>query len=146
MRQADLEMYRWKIHNLTKPKKNKRHSGCSWRMYWSECGAFVSILPRQSGKTEMIFKMAKSIVNKETREDYLIVLRSSSFRSNMRYCIDKIGVDYKKVITLGASLSLINCSNINLFVDEFDFLDERDLRALIDRPWKSVTMISTIRT
>ena len=65
MRLTDLELYRWKFHNdiyihTTKKWYPSNYPGISWSQYWKEFGAFVSVLPRQCGKSNMILTIINS--------------------------------------------------------------------------------------
>ena len=72
MKHIDLEMYRWRFYNDTyiHTTKNMRpdiNPVYSWLGYWKEYGAFVSVLPRQSGKSKMIYNLANYITNSKKR-------------------------------------------------------------------------------
>lgn len=143
MRQTDLEFHRWKFHNLTKLSKNKRHRHCSWRCYWQEHGAFGSLLPRQSGKTNLILDMIGNIKSRD--EDYLLAVLRPQDKIRMlaqNRCSLKIGS-----VIHGAEVDnrlCGRCNSVHLFVDEFAYFNDDHLRKLLDNPWKSVTMVSSI--
>ncbi|KKL21659.1 hypothetical protein LCGC14_2443240, partial [marine sediment metagenome] len=74
MRLTDLELYRWKFHNdiyihTIKSWCPGNYPGSSWFQYWKEHGAFISVLPRQSGKSQMIVTMINSL----PKENYVII-------------------------------------------------------------------------
>lgn len=127
MRQADLEMFRHKIHNIT---KKSVVGNTQLYTYWMEYGAFISIMPRQSGKTMMLERIAKNYL--ESGEKVIIVTDWAKGKfSGMR----KI-----------SSILLVNrCSGIkfneyNLIIDEFDFISRKCFIDILNYKWKTVTM------
>lgn len=151
MRLTDLELYRWKFHNdiyIHTTKSHRPPSGfySSWCNYWREMGAFVSVLPRQSGKSTMIRTIVNSLgQNSESLSgDYRIVSPSESMR---RCLIVNLGLDSSKVciVTNSTALMGVNYSDINLFIDEFMYVHHSYLNAVLDWPWKSVTMVSSLK-
>ena len=74
MNVIDLELYRWKLHrmcafNTASMQLKPRSWGSSTFIYNIEYKSFISTLPRQCGKTEIIIRMAKIL--QEEREDLL---------------------------------------------------------------------------
>jgi hypothetical protein len=153
MKLIDLEMYRWRFHNdMYVHTRNQfrpdKYPPITWVQYWKEHGAFVSVLPRQSGKSTMLTILAKSIANRENEMcgDYRIVC--SFFRHNNIFT--HAGLDRKKILN-GRSvrkgmLDGLQHSDIHLMIDEFDYLDMNNhLIHVLDYPWKSVTMVSSLK-
>lgn len=153
MRLTDLELYRWRFHNdmyihTVSQHRPDNYPMMTWSQYWKEYGAFVSVLPRQSGKSQMLVLLAKSITNKENElsGDYLIVC---DFREAKTSFI-QAGLDWKKILNAKSigrgSLSGIQHSGIHLMIDEFDFICKKNhLIHVLNHPWKSVTMVSTLK-
>jgi len=142
MRQTDLEMHRWCFHNFVKQNSHLSSNHLGWRMYWKEVGAFVSMLPRQSGKTTMIIRMIQHVVESEF-PDYIVLVRDRSMANNMI----QHNVLSNNILTAldGHNLAGKDTSNTNLFVDEFMFIPGSILNKILDRAWKSVTMVSSLR-
>ena len=150
MRLTDLELYRWKFHHdIYIHTTNKFRPGnyplLTWSQYWREHGAFVSVLPRQVGKTEMIVTLINHVMEKN--EDYLIVA------ANKQICIgfQQRGFDRKRTVE-GRSIQAnspqlmgLSHASINLFVDEFEWIDKKNhLCHILNHPWKTVTMVSSL--
>lgn len=130
MRQTDLELYRHKIHNLTRKKPDFFVMlPCN---YWLEYGAFVSILPRQCGKTEMLVTITKNY----SKDGEKIAVYCKQYDSRFAGILGAVELK-------GISLHGICYHDYNLIIDEFDFINNEKLRNIIDHPWKSVTMVSS---
>lgn len=141
MRLIDLELYKWKwFHNI----HLKINQTCAENLIdrWKETDAFVSILPRRSGKTTMVKMLEYQF--KSNIEDYLIVVPSVT---GMHRAIRCHNFDTKHILSV--SQALIDQgffrNNCNLIIDEFTSIDEMNLDKLLDHNWKTVTMIGTLR-
>ena len=131
----DLELYKWQMHRLSSKPGD-----------WLEYGAFISILPRQSGKTEMLIRMAK-ILQKEN-EDFLFVVSKKIYKDNIlkRFQIDPKKIEVLMTSTLIFNFKTIEKSNkINLLIDEFMTLEKIALQSLLKMDWKSVSMVGGFR-
>jgi len=151
MRLTDLELYRWKFHHdvyihTTNKYRPGNYPSSTWYMYWKEYGAFVSVLPRQVGKTRMIETLLNHVIGEQ--EDYRIICAQRVVR--LGFCqrgFSKNKVLDAKWITKGANHKLTNIDHqdINLFVDEFEYIDTKNhLCHILNYPWKSVTMVSSL--
>lgn len=132
MNQSDLEMFRHKVHNLTR----RKNTGISTDLftYWMEYGAFISIMPRQSGKTFMLEKIAQNYLNKG--EKVIVLSTNSNIRKNRFNGVPKF---YCKTYPSKG----ITHEEYNLIVDEFDFVSKSYLKDTLSHNWKSVTMASS---
>lgn len=134
--QVDLEKYRYKIHCLSVPKKSENES---WARYWQEVGAFASILPRQTGKTTMLFEIAQRKVEKN--EKCLFV--RGIFTSDNRF--EDLGIRCESAERLiHSGIWMANNEDTHLLVDEFMWVDKNDLRRIMGTNWKSVVMVSSL--
>lgn len=150
MRLTDLELYRWKFHNdIYVHTTNKYRPGnyplLNWFQYWIEHGAFVSILPRQSGKSQMIITIINH--NDGEKEDYRIICSTrSGFPRFTKAGLDRNKMFEGRSVKKGFHLFQgIKHEEINLFVDEFEHIDMKNhLIHILNYPWKSVTMVSSL--
>jgi thymidine kinase len=126
MKIIDLELYRWSI--TRRLKKN----------------IFVSTLPRQSGKTTALIRMAQMLKNEN--EDFVVVVPSEYIRSYIvsKNIIPKNKIELLITHTLIFNFKGINYSDTNLLIDEYDIFDKSVLRDLTKLPWKSISMIGTL--
>jgi len=154
MRLTDLELYRWKFHHdIYIHTTNKYRPGNSsfgpmnWVQYWKEFGAFVSVLPRQSGKTEMLLTLIHHFDDEE--EDYRVIYPLDNMGTMLRQRgVNKYKMIPAKTVTNKTCHMLLGIQHevINLFVDEFDYIDKKNhLCHILDYPWKSVTMVSSLK-
>lgn len=147
MKYIDLELNRWMYHNTVHVHTAYARSTSEYHSYWKEHGAFVSTLPRQVGKTEAIVKIAKTIMSKNCPKDFigevLVVVPALQYKSFLQARIhpDKV----KSAHNLEQELQGMNLSNTHLFIDEYDFIPKTTLNNILDHPWKSVSMFSTLR-
>src|SRR5574342_1380688 len=91
----DLELYRWQLHRLgafNTLKLKPRSMGLSKLTWWMEYGAFISILPRQSGKTEMLIRMAKIL--QEEKEPFIFVVPTKTIKDNI---LQRLNIDPNKI-------------------------------------------------
>lgn len=152
MRQIDLELYRWRFHNdiyihTTKRFRPDVYPMMPWYQYWKEHGAFVSVLPRQSGKSTMITILTKAIINKENGlcGDYRIICNFKQIVKTFVLDFDRNKIHFGNSLRKGMFAGLRH-SDIHLMVDEFDYIDMKNhLIHALDYPWKSVTMVSSLK-
>lgn len=148
MNQVDLELYRWKFHNTVYApsiaKRKYRHS-IGMSSWWREYGAFVSVLPRQSGKST---RFIKTLVNdfERTGEDYMIVVPKQGMAKSLAHMTR---INAQKITAIGSMYEHcfdgIATREVNLLIDEFMFIDDIRRNMLLDHDWKSVTMIGTLK-
>src|SRR3989344_8748576 len=129
MRQTDLELYRWKFHNdiyMKFKRVQEAKSQMPLFSYWKEVAAFVSVLPRQVGKTTMIDTITKSLSN---NAPYIIVTPSTSMAraliSNFGFKPAVVHVA-ERMIPHIPSMAFGIC-HTHLFVDEFDSINRKTL-------------------
>lgn len=140
MRHGELEMYRWKYHrDIYIPSVIKHKSHCTNRAWWKDYAAFTSIMPRQSGKTYMLSTLAKTLESRG--EGCLFIVPDSTMGMNvsMNYWVNTTTFDEFR---RDSSMAF---SDINLFVDEFEQFDQKNIDYLFDFEWKSVTMTGSMR-
>lgn len=143
MKQIDLELYRWGWHNLTKPKYDVKKYGSSL-YYWREYGAFISVTPRQSGKTAMLGIIIKNILRNNKSDKIIVIVPSISMIVN--FC--KI-TKYNSNTVYSPSGFMntthkINFNDTNLIIDDFYGINKLKLNIIINNMWKSVTMVSSL--
>jgi len=147
VRQTDLELYRWKWHNEVYLKFKRVQAVRSQMLlssYWKEYGAFVSVLPRQLGKTTMLGVIAKHLLQIEGHAVQIIV-PTSHMKLSVANKIQLPSNYIKSVVEFVGSNQSDLSSAKHLLVDEFDFIDRMHLIMVLDNDWKSVTMVSTLR-
>lgn len=142
MRQTDLEIYRWQVHNNfgLRPVSNTGHIN---RAHWKEHGAFVSVLPRQSGKSIMLGKMFD--IRRKQEEDALVITRTTQDAKDFS---NKTGIHISNIQTVDRVLLLYwgkYIADTHIFIDEFMHMDKSTLEQLLDWRWKSVTMVGTLK-
>jgi len=140
MRQADLELYRWKVHNQiyvpSMLKHKPPHSLYSW---WSDYAAFTSVLPRQTGKTNMLSILVNEF--KKKGEKYIIMVPNVFHKQAFRLKNDKHVIPAKAIGVNGFG-TVHNGSH--LLVDEFMFIDRKIIRVALSINWKTVTMVGSL--
>lgn len=153
MRHVDLELYRWKYHNDLYIHSVARwrpdaYPIMNWVSYWKEYGAFVSVLPRQSGKSDMLIKIYQELKRKEATDSVLLVCGHK--QAIPRFIKD--GISRKEIYyppgaqSLGRGFCKTAYRWTHLLIDEFDVIDRKNhLIHILDCPWKSVTMVSSLR-
>ena len=146
MRQTDLELYRWKWHNevyLQYKRVQSARESLPLSSYWMEYGAFVSVLPRQTGKTTMLGVIAQKL---STESFIQIIVSSDNMKQNF---LAKTGLGKNYVCSIEEWLSRLSlqcaAEYSHLLVDEFDFIDSFKLKKVLNNEWKSVTMVSTLK-
>lgn len=146
MKQVDLELYRWKFHNTVyAPSVAKHKYHCGLSMWWREYGAFVSVLPRQSGKTTRFIKTIADDFEKKD-EHYMIFTHNRGAAKSLHHLT---GISERKITPISSMYN--DCFNgimtgeVNLLIDEFMSIDDVRRNMLLDHEWKSVTMISTLK-
>ena len=144
MRQSDLELYRWKVHHVTNFHCGRKNN-LSMRQWWKEYGAFISVLPRQSGKTSML----KTLINSfsENGEQYMVLVGPNSMRDHL---VRNHNIPKEKIITSHAYISKLahkpgrsEDQDVNLLIDEFMFISSSTINTILDSEWKTVTMVSS---
>lgn len=146
MRMIELELYKWQLHRigaLDTLKLKPRSIGLSKFSWWMECGAFISMGPRQSGKTELLIRMAK-ILQKEG-EEFLFVVPNNQIKLGIlnRFPINSNKIEVLQTATTALNflkLSSENIKNINLLIDEYMMLHKDALKNLFKMDWKSISM------
>ena len=139
MNQTDLEIYRWKLHNRF-VNKSPPSPISSAHEYWGEYGAFVSIMPRQSGKSTMIKRMI-DILADDGESDVVVIAVNNTHKA---YLVNNIGIaediigcadsyDYGPVGSKGSC---------HLFVDEFMYIGNVQYKNL---NWKTMTLVGSLR-
>jgi hypothetical protein len=136
MRLIDLELYKWEWFQLATKRATKEHLTCK---YWLESGAFISILPRQSGKTEMLLILADNFDNRNPKEKYFYCIPAHYNIKNARF--EKIR---KKCCFNGEQFYYgVNHKEYNLLIDDFVYFDRTYLSNVLEHNWKTVTMVGT---
>jgi hypothetical protein len=113
--------------------------------WWKECGAFISIMPRQIGKTEMLIKLTRHFENNNER--YVVAVYNQIQKRNT----ECLGIRPKNVKVASSHVSstfmptISEISECNLLVDEFMCIDKEILDDLLSYNWKTVTMVGTLR-
>lgn len=147
MHYTDLELYRWKWHNEVY-LKFKRVQAVKYQLplssYWKEFGAFVSVLPRQIGKSTMIATMTRIFEGKE--EPFIVMVPNMRmalhFCTNQNVSYKNVGADAEWVVSYAKS-KLPHITN--LLIDEFDFISEDDMNKMLSYDWSSVSMASSLK-
>jgi hypothetical protein len=144
----DLELYRWRFHHDIYMKRkssvisnSNNYCNKSYCTYWKEIGAFVSVLPRQSGKSMMLTILAKEFA--KNNENFIIVVSHDQMR---RQFISN-GISRENVVSIYYALDhMLNASTVyhNLMIDEFNCIKRDKIDEILNRDWKTVTMVGTI--
>ena len=150
MKEIDLELYRWNWYKLRiKDIKANRNVALRLRTFWSEYGVFVSTLPRQSGKSSMIIKMAE-ILRKEG-EAFVIIVPNEQMKDNLSGMAPNIPSALIRsnpgasVTAYGIPYIHIGMENVHLLIDEYQIFHEQALSRMLDEDWKSVSMTGTLK-
>ncbi|KKN34731.1 hypothetical protein LCGC14_0790750 [marine sediment metagenome] len=146
MRLTDLELYRWKWHNevyLKYKRVQEAKNQLPLSSYWKEYAAFISVLPRQVGKTTMLGVMAKDIA----KESFIQIVVPTEYMVNSFFTTTGLGRNYVCSVETWFSKRSLQLSSeyAHLLVDEFGFIDGFKLRDMLNNDWKSVTMVSTLK-
>jgi len=146
MNAINLELYRWKMHRI-KVGSFKSNIGYPRSNWWMEEGAFVSVMPRQSGKTELLIRMAKML--QKEKEDFMFIVRSENAKNNIlnRFPINPKLIEVVLTATLAFNFKGIveSVNHINLLVDEYTFINENAMRELTRMDWKSISMVGGLK-
>jgi hypothetical protein len=155
MRYIDIELYRWKFHHdiymkrkdprFYKQNKSFTNSNVRMQYYWKELGAFISIIPRGSGKSTMLTILAKEF--EKNKEKFIIVTPDAQMKGHMI----SMGIQNKNVISArsydeSTIIRTIGSSPIfcNLMIDEFNLLPKATLDDILGYNWKTVTMVGSL--
>lgn len=136
-----LEMFRWKWHRICV------NHGPSWPItatYWRERGAFISVLPRSSGKTKMLIKMIDKMSRSGKEDSVYVVTHSFDAAKLFKHkcpSLPSYRIDPQHYMRFDG----LNVLNTHLVVDELFYLDDHNMRTLLSMQWKSVTMAGTYR-
>lgn len=149
MKEIDLELYRWQWY-ITRIKdiKANRKNHLGMRLFWAECGAFISTLPRQSGKSTILIKMAEILNNK--KEKFIIVVPREYMKKHLIDIASNINPMYIRS-NPGAMISFYPQSmddrpeNTHLLIDEYSYIHKQALGRIMSEDWKSVSMIGTLK-
>lgn len=143
MRETDLELHRWKWHNLQLKSRKKNHLfNMSCCAFWRELGAFISVMPRQSGKSTMLMRMVSILSDvSEDQSNFLFVVPTA----NQKRLADALFYPYTVHTAFDHNILIRrNFKNCHLMVDEFAHIKRADLDKWLDYNWRSVTMVSSI--
>src|SRR5574337_1021551 len=120
----DLELYRWHWFNLNKKIRDP----------------FICTLPRQSGKTTMLIKMANML--QRENEDFLIAAPTLSEKNNITniYNItpNKIFVMPKQIASANFILrteGIMTYNNRHLLIDEYTQYTKNAVKELLRLDW-----------
>ena len=121
----------------------KKLKTCSSKFaWWVEEGAFISMLPRQSGKTEMLIRMAK--IFQSEKEDFVFAVHHSATKINI---LRRFPINSNKVEVITGAIAgnmfdgMENISDTHLLVDEYMYVNKNSLKAIISQDWKSISMV-----
>ena len=111
------------------------------RTWWKECGAFIGIYPRQSGKTVALARLAsrwefsRLLVCNKIQKEYLV---GQGYIPSM---ITVVRGDFQiKDLRLQDDPSLYH-----IFIDEFMWMEKEAIDIILDQKWNSVTMLGSMR-
>jgi hypothetical protein len=145
MRYIDIEMYKWKWHHDVYLINKQKFPYFSWNGYWLEGAAFVSIMPRRTGKTQMIIMLTQHMEKK--LENYRVVCQNIMTKEGLA----RRGVDIHRIEicsrfgTNDNPFRGINHKDTNLLIDEFTHISKKNhLLHILDFPWKTVTMVGSL--
>lgn len=144
MRHTDLELYRWKYHHdIYLPSIKSQKQRCnSYYQWWHEYGAFISMLPRQVGKTNMLISLANNF--SESGEDYLFVAHNNRRAEGIKQQCGLVHVVGPGGIYEGCFNGILT-TKVNLLVDEYNSIEKHIMIELLDRNWNTVSMAGTLR-
>lgn len=144
MNVVDLELYRWQLHRAgTKFHRLKQKTKFAWSL---ESGAFISMLPRQSGNTELLIRIAKIL--QEEKEDFIFVVAHNNMRNII---LSRLSMDPKKIEVIMTATTAFNFKNIenkeqiNLLIDEYMLIDRHAMREMFKMNWKSISMTGGLK-
>jgi hypothetical protein len=152
MNLIDLELFRWKwFHEvlmkktITQKRKIMAKQSGDLKFFWKEDGAFVSTLPRQSGKTDMLIRLSRIFDGSETSEKYIVIVDNFKMKENL---VNR-GFNKNYVFTKYMFENDIRGKNMppeeyNLMIEEYQRFGTT-LDDILGLPWKSVTMVGTLR-
>ena len=109
--------------------------------WWKELGAFIGIYPRQSGKSTAI----------RTISTWCLTPKILVHNSISKKIYEDCGINPRKLITtfneVQQAANKIDCpaQDIDLFVDEFMWINPELLEYIFKQNWKTLTLISSWR-
>ena len=132
----DLEILKWRYFRTWHTNTANKAQYTSLSRYWMESGAFLSILPRQSGKTTAMIKMATDIIQSGEKACLFVLNRHIAEQIQGRNPLLK-GHVFTNWYPPGVR------SNYHCFIDEF--MLNKQLDSILTNDWKSVTGLSSMR-
>jgi len=134
-------------HHLNNRREDMRER-MSLSEWWTECGAFVEILPRQVGKTTAIISLYNELKSGridprfgKVTEFVKILCYSARVKENLI----KRGISSDDVFVKQEEMVGLDYMNIHLFVDEYMFIDKKIVDFIFDQEWKSLNLISSLK-
>ena len=150
MKEIDLELFRWNWYKLRiKDIKANRNAALGLRTFWSEYGVFVSTLPRQSGKTSTIIKMAQML--QDEGQNFLIIVPNEMMKQHLIRVLGSSSISKKIRSNPGAMTSFYHRAeddrpeNTHLFIDEYELIHNQAMGWIMGEDWKSITMLGTYK-
>lgn len=107
----------------------KKYNGFSTKMNWFTGGAMIKIMPRQSGKTTICLNLAQ-------RENGVIFVHNNYIKTDLQKT-------YQNVHSNTLDFAGKDLQNTFLFIDEYLYCNNYDLKVLLDLNWKGVMLISS---
>ena len=149
MKETDLELFRWNWYRLRiRDIKANRNAALGLRTFWSEYGVFVSTLPRQSGKSEMIIKMAEALEN--NGEAFLIIVLNENMKRHLSGMAPNI-YPGKIRTNPGAMMSFYRLGadsrpeDTHILIDEYEHLHNQAMGWIMNENWKSISLIGSYK-
>ena len=140
----DLELYKWKLYQegIFKRSKVPITGQVDW---WLNNGMFISTLPRQSGKTELLIRMSKIL--QQEKENFIFIVpnqitkhdilnRTKYYPNDIRVCGTLDVVNYFKNIQANFT---------HLLIDEYCSFYNFIMKELLTINWKSVSAVGSLQ-
>lgn len=134
-----LEMFRWRYHRICVNTGPQSPRWVSMSCYWRERGAFISVLPRATGKTTMLSKMANRISKDGKRDNVVVITHDLDEARRFR---NLSGVPAHRVMAPYSS-KIAHSTDMHLLIDEMFRIPPDRLDFILNHRWKSVTMAGT---
>ena len=140
-----IEELRYRLHQeyLKETYVTEMKSILSTPAYWEEIGVFVSITPRRSGKTDLIQKLIKELLQDNEQIIFLTPYRSHQLSRTYQYNTN-IQIYPFNILSIKPLNGYIY-NQYHLFIDNYQFLAQKYLQDLFQHQWKAINLFGSFK-
>lgn len=131
----------WNVARQLELDREDLAESLSQANWWTECAGVFRLEPRQIGKSSELRDLAEHIYSIDSEALTFHVVPFATMLKTEDNIFD-VNVHEK---SLDEGLKGRDPSYYDLLVDEFMYLSKEAMKKLLDRPWKSVTMIGSYK-